>query len=127
MMLTVSGRAQTQKQVDTQHPNRITNGDSALEDRMEQLRKLGSTLDGVAAQACRTLFVPWARASLPALLPATSRLSQNRERVGVSVPQTGVGDQVVILSICRCETGISSGLYQVAQLAWVSLQLFILY
>ena len=94
---------------------------------MEQLRKLGSTLDGVAAQACRTLFVPWARASLPALLPATSRLSQNRERVGVSVPQTGVGDQVVILSIRRCETGISSGLYQVAQLAWVSLQLFILY
>lgn len=127
MMLTVSERAQTQKQVDTQHPNRITNGDGALEDRREQLRKLGSTLDGVAAQACRTLLIPRARASLPALLPVTSWLSQNREKVGVSIPQTGVGDQVMILSIRRCKTGISSGLYQVAQQAWIFLQLFILY
>ena len=125
MMLTVSGRAQTQKQVDTQHPNRIANGDGALEDRMEQLRKLGSAMDGVAAQACLTLLIPWTSALLPALLPVTSRLSQSRARVGVSTPQAVVGNQVVILSVSRCRTGVSSGFYQVEQQACTFLQLLI--
>lgn len=94
---------------------------------MEQLRKLGSALDGVAAQACLTLLISWVRASLPALLPVTSWLSQNRARVGVSTPQIAVCDQVVILSVCRCKTGVSSGFYQVEQQAWIFLQLFVLY
>ena len=111
VMLSVSGRGQTQKQVDTQHHNRITNSDGALEGQHGVVEKTGgSALDGVLAQACRTRLTPPGETFSPS--PAAGDVTGEPELgvVGAFTLLTAVGNRVMILSARRCRTGVSGSL-----------------